>query len=171
MLEPKHKQILSGINILCTLQPPWMMQKPRQIMTANGVASVRLWQTHPVDFPRGHIAPKWHNEAHWAQWRKMTIHDLSPRFSTGIESLTPPKLYRELKLFVDAFKKLDLWACICNLNVESIMIFTTGLAANNFWKHFDHLGSVSKCNALLCCCVQTSAKNEVPSWKLRFAIS
>ena len=111
----------------------WMMQKPRQIMTANGVASVRLWQTHPVDFPRGHIAPKWHNEAHWAQWRKMTIHDLSPRFSTGIESLTPPKLYRELKLFVDAFKKLDLWAGICNLNVESIMIFTTQLAANNFW--------------------------------------
>ena len=86
-------------------------------MTANGVASigilqvtygafeeaVRLRQTDPADFPRGHIAPKWHDEAIELQWRKIPIHDLSPRFSTGIESLTPPQLYRELKLFVDAF--------------------------------------------------------------------
>ena len=74
--NPNGKYFLTKTSYNCT-QPPWMMQKPRLQVdpTMNSTKAVRLWQTDPVDFPRGHIAP---NET-IERTRWTTIHDLSAK--------------------------------------------------------------------------------------------
>ena len=164
-----------------SLQMVWLQVDP----TMNSTKAVRLWQTDPVDFPRGHIAP---NET-IERTRWTTIHDLSAKIHRNWK-LTPPKLYGELVCWCFFNWIFELaYACTCvhrlspdfNLNLETIMIFTTGLAANKFWDTLTRIRIQMQCIAMLLrahkCKKHSSIfkwplkaflKRDVPSWKLRF---